>query len=77
MAARKNRIGPLGQAWKDKIQTTVLVKRLQDHGLGTLDLKKTQIDAINILLRKTAPDLSTVAHTGDSGGPITITWSEK
>ena len=78
MAARTRRTGPLGQAWKDKIQTTVLVKRLQDHGLGKLELKPTQIEAIKTLLKKTAPDLSSVSVGQDEAlGPVQITWAGK
>ena len=76
MAARKTQ--NLSQSWKDHIQTTMLVKRLGQHAEGKLDLKPTQIEAIKVLLKKTAPDLSSVAVGQDADlGPITVTWSAK
>ncbi len=77
MAARRN-TPTLNDGWKQKIQTTMLVNRLQDHGLGKVDLKPTQVEAIKTLLRKTAPDLSSVAVGQDEDkGPIQITWGSK
>ena len=58
------------QQTRDKIQTTQLLKRLQDHALGSVDIEPSRIRAIEILLRKTLPDLSQVALTGESGGPV-------
>ena len=61
MGARKNR-GTSEQGWdqsvRDRIQTTMIVKRLQDHIAGECDLKPTQVQAANILLSKTIPNLS-------------------
>lgn len=62
-----------------KIKTSQLVNRLQDFVLGGKDPKTgdpIEIDpqrmkAIEILLRKSLPDLSTVTLQGDEdGGPI-------
>jgi hypothetical protein len=53
-----------------KIKTSQLINRLEDHALGTLDLSPTQIKAIEVLVRKTLPDLSAVVMTGENGGPI-------
>lgn len=60
MAARKNRINHTDSC-REKIKTSQLLNRLQDHALGIIELEKTQIDAIKILLGKTLPDLSAVA----------------
>lgn len=49
---------------REKIQTSQLLNRLQDHALGAIDLERTQIDAIKILLAKKLPDLSHVTHEG-------------
>lgn len=43
-----------------KIQTSQLINRLNDHALGTVELSPTQVKSIEILLRKTLPDLSAV-----------------
>lgn len=53
-----------------KIQATQLVKRLTNHALGEIELSATQIRAIEILLKKSVPDLSAVELTGAEGGPI-------
>jgi len=51
----------LGQAHlertKAKIKTSMLLKRLEDHALGEIDLTPQQVQSINILLKKTLPDL--------------------
>ena len=53
-----------------KIQTSQLVNRLESHALGTAELSATQIKAIEVLIRKTLPDLSAVEMSGEDGGPI-------
>jgi hypothetical protein len=55
-----------------KIQTSQLINRLESHALGNLDLSPTQIKAIEVLIRKTLPDLSAVAMTGEDGGPVEL-----
>ena len=68
---------------REKIRTTQLVNRLQNHALakpnakGELPvgqrLQQTQLRAIEILLRKSLPDLSNVQVSGADGGlPIRI-----
>jgi len=47
---------------RKKVQTSQLINRLQDHGLGTVELSATQVRAIEVLLRKTIPDLSATTH---------------
>lgn len=74
MAARKT----LSHANKtrEKIQTSMLINRLTDHALKDLELSATQIKAIEILLKKTLPDLKQVEVTGSEGKdliPATIT----
>jgi hypothetical protein len=63
-----------------KIKTSQLVNRLQDFVLGGVDPKTgdpIEIDpqrmkAIEILLRKSLPDLSAVTLSGDQENPIRI-----
>jgi hypothetical protein len=57
MAARTKKIRH-DEETRAKIQTSQLVNRLQDHVLGKVDLKPTQVAAGLGLLRKTIPDLS-------------------
>ena len=69
MAARKRK-GVQGEGWpvevRERIKTSMLLNRLTDHALGKVELSSTQVKAIEILLRKTLPDLSqvngTIAH---------------
>jgi hypothetical protein len=56
-----------------KIQASQLINVLQDHALGkTAELPASRLKAIEILLKKTVPDLSQVQAeiTGADGGPL-------
>ncbi len=70
----RNRAGDA--AVRAKIQTSQLINRLQGDALGKLDLTDGQRASINILLRKSLPDLSAVELTGGEGGPLKMvcTW---
>lgn len=58
---------------REKIQTSQLINRLNKIGLGEADCSQTQMKAIEILLRKTLPDLSSVSLTGADGtGPVQV-----
>ena len=61
-----------------KIQASQLINVLTDHALGVSDeLSPTRLKAIEILLRKSLPDLSAVEMTGADGGPVeTVTKVE-
>lgn len=60
-----------------KIQTSQLVNRLTSHALGEVDLSPTQVRAIEILIKKTLPDLQSIEHSGDEDNPIaTVTKIE-
>ena len=49
-----------------KIQTSQLINRLQKHALGELELSPSQIKAIEVLIKKTLPDLSAVEMKMDA-----------
>ncbi|MDZ4346073.1 MAG: hypothetical protein U1E51_26980 [Candidatus Binatia bacterium] len=66
MAARKRKVS-LTDSWKAKIRASMLMNRLQDHALGKLEMKNTQIKAADIVLRKMVPDLSTTQGPGRDG----------
>jgi hypothetical protein len=54
-----------------KIQASQLINVLQNHALGlTEELPASRLKAIEILLRKTLPDLSQIQATGEDGGPL-------
>ena len=56
-----------------KIQASQLVNVLQNHALGLSDdLSITRMKAIEILLRKSMPDMASVQLSGDGGGPIQV-----
>lgn len=61
-----------------KIQASQLINVLTDHALGvSAELSQTRLKAIEILLRKSLPDLSAVEMTGADGGPVeTVTKVE-
>jgi len=56
------------------IQTSQLVKRLQDFALGAdgVEIDTGRLKAIEVLLRKSLPDLSAVALTGDPDNPVVV-----
>lgn len=77
MAATKRNSMLIEEA-REKIKTTQLINRLQDHGLGTVELSTTQVQAINILLKKRVPDLSSMTVQGDDdGGPVKVSQVER
>lgn len=63
------------QKCRDAARATQLENRLVDHGFGKVDLSSTQVQAINIVLKKIKPDLSSIAVGQDKDlGPVQITW---
>jgi hypothetical protein len=57
MAARTKKIRHDDET-RAKIQTSQIINRLQNHVLGKIDLKPTQVASALGLLKKTIPDLS-------------------
>ncbi len=55
-----------------KIQTSQLINRLTEHALGNVELSATQVRAIEVLIKKTLPDLSAVELTGDPENPVEV-----
>lgn len=56
---------------RDKIQGTVLVKRLQDHIHGKVDMTPTQVQAAQFLISYALPKpVQQVEQTGE----LTIRW---
>ena len=52
----------------------MLVKRLEEHILGTVELSTSQVRSIEVLLRKTLPDLSAVHSSTDDGAKTVDEW---
>ena len=59
----RNRKG-LSENTRKRIQTTMIVKRLQNHILGTVEMTSTQIRAAEILLNRTLPAIKEEHITG-------------
>ena len=55
---------------REKIRASQLINRLTDHAFGKVELSQTQVRAIEILLKKSIPDLSSVALSGDPEHPV-------
>ncbi len=70
MAARKRAIKH-DENTRMKIQAAQLINRLTDHANGNVELSATQARAIEVLLRKTLPDLSDVRMEVDAQ-PVTF-----
>lgn len=68
---------PMGRLHQDdvrkKIQVAQLLKALQEHALtGAGEYSPSRMKAVEILLRKSLPDLSAIELTGAEGGPVQI-----
>ena len=60
-----------------KIQASQLVNVLQNHALNGTELANSRIKAIEVLLRKSIPDLQSVTVSGNEDSPLqTITRIE-
>src|SRR4051812_27786326 len=73
MAARVNKIRHDDET-RAKIQTSQLINRLHDHVFSGVEVSQTQMKAIDIMLKKTLPDLSNVEHSGQQQHDVTIGW---
>lgn len=76
MAARKNK-GTADKPWpqttRDRIQTSMLLNRLEKHVLGDVEMSATQLRAAEILLKKSLPDLQAIEHSGELEQTVTVT----
>lgn len=64
------------QMVRDKMQVIKLIARLQSYIDGEIELSQGQVRAIEILLRKSLPDLAALQVDGDGdGGPIKHHWT--
>ena len=69
MAARLNKLHQ--EDVRKKIQVSQLINVLTDHALNEgSEISMSRMKAIEILLRKSLPDLSAVTISGDAENPV-------
>jgi hypothetical protein len=75
MAARIHKIRHDDET-RAKIQASQLINRLSSYALGEqgVELDANRIRAIDILLKKSLPDLTSVEHSGEQQHDVTIGW---
>jgi len=71
MAVRKNLRHP--DIVRQRIQTSQLINRLNNHVHGKCEMSQTQIRAAEILLKKALPDLQSTELTGPGGSELAVT----
>jgi len=71
MAARLNPRN--AESTRQKIQTTQLVKRVQDHALGTLEMTPSQLDAAKFLINKRMPNPAEDKNVNLQGN-LSVRW---
>ena len=59
---------------RKKIQVSLLIKKLEDHALSDSEeeMPSSKLKAIQILLNKSLPDLSSMQISGDSENPLEV-----
>jgi hypothetical protein len=79
MATEKRPVGrPMGKLHQEdvrkKIQVGQLIKVLEDHALSDdeKELSASRLKAIQLLLNKSLPDLSSMQLTGDDDKPVVM-----
>lgn len=55
-----------------KIQIDVLIKLLMQNAKGEVQMDSTRVRSIEILLKKTLPDLQSIELTGDDDRPVSF-----
>ena len=69
MAARLNKLHT--DEIRTKIRASQLINVLQNHALsGDSEISMSRMKAIEILLRKSVPDLSAITLSGDAKNPL-------
>jgi hypothetical protein len=60
------------QLIRDKINAALLIEKLQQCALEGLELTSQQMKAIEILLKKSVPDLQSVEMIGNAEAPMVM-----
>lgn len=73
MAARGRPAGfKMTDEHRAKISNSNILNALIEHIQGTREMSGTQVTAGLGLLKKVMPDLATLQHTGEDGGPLIV-----
>lgn len=62
----------MSEEHRTKIANSQILKRLIDAAEGKLELTPVQAQVGLALMKKVFPDLQSIAHTGENGGPVEI-----
>ena len=75
MAARKNKgtkDAPWDESVREKNRTSMLVNRVIDHALGTIEMSVDPARSAYKLIDKDLPDLKAIEHSGGTDNTLTI-----
>jgi hypothetical protein len=61
--------------WRERIKTGKAIDVLNKAVAGEIELSTARMKAIEIALRKTLPDLTSVELSGAGGDPLVFTWA--
>jgi hypothetical protein len=70
--AEKHRTLSTDAATRESIKTPELVELLSNHAFGLVDLTQTRLKAIEVLLKKSLPDIQMVSLAIDGGIKIEV-----
>ena len=69
--SRKPQLSPKVQKDKrKKIQVDALINLLMQNAKGEIQMDAQRLKSIEILLKKSLPDLQSITHTGDEDNPV-------
>lgn len=75
MAARTRKVR-IDEFTRERIKVSQLINVLEKQALSGGSMEPTQLRAIEILLKKSLPDLTNVNHTGGTDNTHTVKWEE-
>jgi hypothetical protein len=58
--------------WRNKQKIGLLMRQLERHAMGEVEMKPSQVTAAQTFLRKVLPDLATTQHAGHDGGKLEV-----
>lgn len=76
MPVRRKAAAERGGRERARIATAKLIKQLEDHALGKLELRPTQVSAALGLLKKALPDLGKAPREGKKTRKLVVAWRD-